>query len=97
MWARHAAADDECVDGAARAEAAEAGAQHRAAATKVHFTPRDRRSHAQVRPLADASAYTIFPELQEALGLIQKEVTERLLVMMQEAQQPAEQPPPRRR
>ena len=35
--------------------------------------------------LADASAYTIFPALKEALGLIQKEVTERLLGMMREA------------
>ena len=34
---------------------------------------------------APAPAYTIFPELKEALGLIQKEVTERLLGMMREA------------
>ena len=49
-----------------------------------------KRSQVKLLPdaveLADASAYTIFPELKEALGLIQKEVTERLLVMMQEAQ-----------
>ena len=47
--------------------------------------------------LAEGGAYAIFPELRDAMGLIQKEVTERLLVMMREAQQPAEQPPPRRR
>ena len=36
--------------------------------------------------LAEGGAYAIFPELKDAMGLIQKEVTERLLVMMQEAQ-----------
>ncbi len=48
-----------------------------------------KRSQVKLLPdaveLADASAYTIFPELKEALGLIQKEVTERLLGMMREA------------
>ena len=38
--------------------------------------------------LAEGGAYAIFPELKDAMGLIQKEVAERLLAMMQEAQQP---------
>ena len=36
--------------------------------------------------LAEGGAYAIFPELKDAMGLIQKEVAERLLAMMAEAQ-----------
>ena len=41
--------------------------------------------HTQV-DLAEGGAYAIFPELKDAMGLIQKEVAERLLAMMAEAQ-----------
>ena len=36
--------------------------------------------------MAEGGAYAIFPELKDAMGLIQKEVAERLLAMMAEAQ-----------
>ena len=40
--------------------------------------------------LAQGGAYAIFPELRDAMGLIQKEVADRLLAMMHEAQEQAQ-------